>query len=303
MSHQYERLLVSAGQVNDFLTRTLDYDCSAEQQYVAKIAECELSLSSYPLNHPTISSTEYRDSNYSSEPRRIILREQIVNELLTLERLESDELIKLQAGGALPHSLVVRDKNAYIIIGLPASGKSGIANRIADEHGAIIIDSDYAKRKLPEFALYGFGATLVHKESSALVLSASSSSSIGVSSLIMRCIGEGYNIVVPTVGDDDKDVLTFALSLRSQGYRVHLVLVNLDRQLATIRAFQRFKETGRYVPLSMIFDRYGNGPIQSYLTLKNDYKSSFASFGQIKTSGSKPVFHEGTAKSPAKLFK
>ena len=50
---------------------------------------------------------------------------------------------------------------------LPASGKSTIANSIADLYGAYIIDSDFAKRKIPEFG-HEFGASIVHEESSII---------------------------------------------------------------------------------------------------------------------------------------
>ena len=60
-------------------------------------------------------------------------------------------------------------KQAFVLIGLPASGKSSIAVDIADKYGALLLDSDLAKRKLPEYKVYPWGASLVNAESSLIV--------------------------------------------------------------------------------------------------------------------------------------
>ena len=64
---------------------------------------------------------------YYNEEDRETLREQIVSELIYLERLDDDEKIKLGFGGARPKE-VKRDKTALIITGPPASGKSKVAS-------------------------------------------------------------------------------------------------------------------------------------------------------------------------------
>jgi hypothetical protein len=81
---------------------------------------------------------------------------------------DSDDHIKLGKGGAVPQNLM-RSKDACVLIGLPASGKSTIARRFATEYGAIILDSDFAKRKLPEFPNYPWGASIVHEESAKII--------------------------------------------------------------------------------------------------------------------------------------
>lgn len=111
----------------------------------------------------TLVSTKYRDRDYVNDLDRWKLRRQIIHELFTWKRLDNDDDIRLGKGGALPDSGVKKERKAYILIGPPASGKSTVANRIAEKEGAIILDSDYAKRKLPEFE-YECGATLVRDE-------------------------------------------------------------------------------------------------------------------------------------------
>ena len=68
----------------------------------------------------------------------------------------------------LPNTALKKDKQAFYVIGLPASGKSEVAGLLSDNYGAIILDSDYAKRKFPEYQAE-CGATIVHEESSMVV--------------------------------------------------------------------------------------------------------------------------------------
>ena len=61
-----------------------------------------------------------------------------------------------------------KDRKAFLVMGLPASGKSSaVAESVAKENGALIIDSDLVKEKLPEFS-GGLLASAVHNESSLI---------------------------------------------------------------------------------------------------------------------------------------
>ena len=51
-------------------------------------------------------------------------------------------------------------------------------------------------------------------------------------------------------------------------------------------------KSGRYVPLTMIFDGYGNDPIITYYRLKQKYHDIFDGFMQISTSGERPYIVE-----------
>ena len=204
-------------------------------------------------------------------------------------------------GGALPLKGEVQDgKQAYIITGLPAAGKSGITNIISDNKGAIILDSDYAKRKFPEFT-QPFGATLVHEESVSVVFGGKHSGNDSI--LLEYCMYKGYNVVIPKIGYNAKSIIGIANQFKKSGYDVHLLLVSLDRKKATQRAFKRFITTNRYVPLSMIFVSYGNDPILSYYRMKGE--SCFFSYGKVSTDvklGENPRFIEGIKNNPALLF-
>lgn len=197
----------------------------------------------------TLKHMDFRDHDYRNEEVRNQLRLKIVKELVTKTRLPDDDKIKLGKGGILPNEVIAAKKKAYYVIGLPASGKSTIACKIADFSHSAILDNDYAKRKLPEFKQHCCGATLVHDEADQIVFSNSEYSAIEY------CVGNGYNIVIPKIGGNLNGVITLTDSLKNKGYDVFLVLIDLDRKAATQRAFMRFKTTKRYVPLTLIFDQ------------------------------------------------
>ena len=71
--------------------------------------------------------------------------------------------------------------------------------------------------------------------------------------------------------------------LKEAGYDVYLISVDLDRQKATQRAYNRFIETKRYVPLSLIFDGYGNQATLNYFKIKQQNREVFLGFAQIST--------------------
>lgn len=199
------------------------------------------------------------------------MRRTIVKELLTKKRPEDDNKICLGTGGALPTSGVVNDEGlAYIVIGLPASGKSGISELIADKYNAVIVDSDFAKRKFPEYKLK-CGANSTHDES-VLVTFGDSVNYVSEPSVLSECISERYNIVIPKTGYETESIRKLAKMIKRFGYQVHLILVRLDRKKAVFRAYNRFASTGRYVPLSLIYDGYANDPTITYYDLKKENK-------------------------------
>jgi Zeta toxin len=248
---------------------------------------------------PTLKFKEYRSTTHSDDAARRILRERIARELIEKVRLKEDDKIKMGHGGALPQADVSKARQAFIVTGLPASGKSGIAAKIAEEHGAVILDSDYAKRKFPEFK-QDYGAHVLHEESK-LVIKGDPDDPDALC-LELFCLEEGCNIVIPKIGDDVPDLCRLAAYYREQGYTVHLTLVSLDCQQATIRAYHRFIKSKRYVPLSLIFDVYSNNPTRVYSRLQRAYACLFASFGEVSTESKPTRLVRAEAGNPAELF-
>jgi len=288
----------------DHFFKAIEY--TIEQRHIPDFVNAEM-LTVTPYEQ-TSTSKRFRLPDYASDEARWKLRTQIVNELFTCERLDDDEKIMLGKGGALPCVPLKMERKAFLIIGLPASGKSGISNKIADEYGAIILDSDYAKRKIPEFSGFPFGASLVHNESSGVIFP--NQMSLGkpnFKTLSELTIDSGINFVQPMIGQDYDSLINFAKSLQipALNYEVHLILVNLDRKIATHRAIERYIKTKRYVPLGLVFDGYSNDPILTYYYSRKNASGIFKSFGELSTNvpkGSKPACTDNINDSPVKLF-
>lgn len=249
--------------------------------------------------HQTDTHKEYREPEYRDDDRRSALHKRIRDELITLPRLEHDDMIRLGKGGAKP-ATEKNDAQAYIVMGSPASGKSGIAERLADENGAYILDSDYAKRKFPEYRHYKGGASLVHREADKIIFNSENS-------LFVHCVYNRCNMVIPLVGRTVGSVEDICLKLMEAQYRIHIIDVALDRYQCVCRAYRRFQKTNRYVPLSYVFDEVGNEPERIYFLIKRAYAGhdSFVSFSQLSTDvpeGEPPKVLECSAGSPIRFW-
>ena len=291
--------------VEQFLENALLLDLEQSENYalVPKIVTTELNIENFDESLISINSKSYRIAQYRKDSDRKQLVEQIILELLCDKRLAEDEDIKLGVGGAFPLTEIQLSNNAYIIIGLPASGKSGIASNLADEFGAYILDSDYAKRKLPEFDALPFGATLVHEESNNIIFGVANPKIIN--SLFDNCVELGANIVIPKIGSTYEGILDLINLLKDNKYQVHLTLVELDRVKATQRALERYKKTDRYIPLGLIFDTYGNSPTITFYKIITHNKQLLASYGIISTDvavGNKPKQILTTPNNPSNLY-
>lgn len=268
-----------------------------------QIVEAETLLASNGSGS-TLSNPKDRVKFYEDDPKRWELRGQIVNELFTKKRLPKDDDIKLGEGGALPLTKLKRDSQAFVITGPPASGKSGISEKIADFYGAVILDSDYSKRKMPEYDAV-VGASKCHAESGILILGGTFLNQYKFQTLLDLCGKEGINIVVPKIGDSPESLVDLAQQLKIFGYDVHLTLLDLDRKQATLRAAKRFHNSKRYVPLSVIYDVYGNEPIISYFKVKAFHHDEFKTLGLLSNDvmiGKTPKVIESEKGNPAELF-
>lgn len=299
----FARPLADAANVENFLIHCLGIATQCDwlemqnvdfDELVQKIREAE-AANLVIGREPTLTSHNNRHRKHRDEDARQLLRRSVLTDLITLERLDDDDEIELGRGGAMPRGKSpVAQRNAYFIVGLPASGKSTLVSKTADELGAVIVDSDFAKRKLPEFDGTLAGANLVHKESSHIVFGGG-----GAESLLGYCTTNGLNIVIPTVGANVGDVLAEAQALKSAGYKVHLSATILCRDEAAKRATSRFLKTKRYVPLGLIFDGYANDPLMHYYQQRCQHASNpfWASIGSYHTGGHTPGAVEFTDKS------
>ncbi|WP_045463604.1 zeta toxin family protein [Caballeronia cordobensis] len=255
---------------------------------------------------PTLTHDDNRDMRYRNRASRDDLRTQILTELWTLDRLTNDEDISLGNGGAQPIGRTAAlEKRAYIVTGLPASGKSTMVNKIADQLGAVVVDSDYAKRKLPEFKSDA-GAQLVHAESAIITEGEDSGDRQEVPSLLGLCRKQGTNVVMPKIGHSQKSLDELAGAFVKAGYEIHLTMVEVSRTEASMRALHRFCDTKRYVPLGLIFDTYANDPALTYYKYRVQAMNGttpWKSFGAVSNSSGAYVRTDCTSQeNPAALF-
>lgn len=200
---------------------------------------------------------------YASDKARHALRAQIARELVTMRIPENDDDIRIGHGGCMPRVDVRSERKAIIILGLPASGKSGVAQKMSDIMGAHIIDSDFAKRKFPEIA-FPNGADWTHEESNEVVFHSEGGP-------LAACLGFGHNMIIPKIGSDYRTILDLKKFLETMRYNVSLGLVWLAPEKALLRAVNRYKATKRYIPMSVI-EKHEDKPLKVYKKLVSEQK-------------------------------
>lgn len=146
-----------------------------------------------------------------------------------------------------------KNRRADVIIGLPASGKSTIADKLIDAHGSLLIDADKAKALLPEWN-GGKGSTMVHKEGSRLAQR----------DVMARAIEAGDNVVFPTLGRFADKLEAIFKNLTDKGYKINLHYVDAPLEISRARAEKRFKERGQHIPENILSK-------QTELDIRNTY--------------------------------
>jgi hypothetical protein len=254
----------------DILT---DNACLAET-LTEKIYYCE-SQSQLYSKYSTYRSIKYRDKAYKDLNERCTLQKQILNELISYRVLFDESDICLGRGGCKPTTFLASQK-FFQIIGLPGSGKSYVANALTSRVGAYVIDSDFAKRKFPEFLSNEFASSLLHEESNKITYSKNENS------VFTYCLKCGYSMVMPRIGHSLDGLTSYLMLGKNFGYKIYLIFMDISLNESLISSYKRFYSTGRYTPLSKIKYEYGTLPEMNYHLIKqNDY---IAGYARIKTN-------------------
>lgn len=154
-----------------------------------------------------------------------------------------------KSGKTVYNGDVEQGRRLDIVIGLPSSGKSSaVVDPLSYEHKSRLLDSDEAKKLIPEFD-GGWGAGRVHDESQFVMREALDSS-----------MQHGDNIVLPIVGAKLENVEKYLNKARNYGYTCYVHLNDLNPYKAMGRNLQRFATRGKFVDLDATSFRYGNGP-------------------------------------------
>lgn len=202
---------------------------------------------------------------YEGDPKRQALRDEIRDELYV-------DSAKTHVDGRLVAHPIQQRRQLWLVMGPPAAGKSSVlAEPLARDNGARLIDYDDAKKALPEFR-NGLGAAQVHEESSE----------IG-KDVIKQAIHAGDNIVIPVVG---KTLGTYAHDgvpgegLRGDieeytqnGYTVHVALLDLHETQAKQRAVARFYKVGRFVDPAYV-QLVDDKPSQNYDIVRSEGRAA-----------------------------
>ena len=145
---------------------------------------------------------EIKEANscISSSKPTIELRNRTGIQLGVYNRLQNMGSAVTKSDGAVSFSGEIRrEKRLDIVIGLPASGKSSaLVEPISELYESRVIDSDEAKKLLPEFN-NGWGAGVVHKESQLIS-----------DRQLSAALKAGENITYPRVGGDSSELVVIA---------------------------------------------------------------------------------------------
>ena len=201
------------------------------------------------LQHPTI-------ENNSAE--RQTLRDDCTIALLDLGSAQYDangKIVKGADGETAYGGTVEQGHHIDIVVGLPAAGKSSVlVDPLSAQHHARVIDNDMAKAMLPEFD-NGIGAGAVHEESKVISKEA-----------LRSAMNKGDNIVLPIVGGNYEKLVAQIEQFRALGYEVAVHLCDLPSNKAIGRAIGRYLNTGRYIPMDVLYG-YGNKPKENFYRL------------------------------------
>jgi len=183
------------------------------------------------------------------------------------------------------HRATRQDRIAVLVIGPPGAGKSSvIADTLVKRLGAMLLDSDLIKRKLPEFDQRG-GAFVTHEES-GLILS---------DLIVNQAVARGDNLVWSMLGRNESGLRRVIQRLQNEGYQIRLAGVFVPPQVAAQRSVTRWRKgTQGFVDPAWIVNVVGNSPEKVYDALKNDptIEASIA-FDNNVPEGSRPrILHQ-----------
>jgi predicted ABC-type ATPase len=138
---------------------------------------------------------------------------------------------------------------AIVMMGGPASGKSSIASGIPKEH-FVNCNSDDVKELIPEYQ------EAVKKSAKNAARMAHEESNYVMQQVRNQALKDRKNILMDGTGKEADKYLAFIQTLKKNGYHVHVMMPDLDKDEAKKRATARAEVTGRWVPEEIIDKAY-----------------------------------------------
>jgi predicted ABC-type ATPase len=142
---------------------------------------------------------------------------------------------------------------AILMGGSPASGKSTFLRKYAPyllKEEILKVDADEIRAKLPEYK--GWNATQTHQETKDIVNTLLSNRTIGI-----PC---KYDIIYDGTMNSAKSYYPLIALLKKLGYKVFIVYIDkVEEEVIKKRALERYKKSGRFVPMAVIDDFFTRG--------------------------------------------
>ena len=154
------------------------------------------------------------------------------------------------------HDLVCIENDEPIAIlmgGSPASGKSTFLRKYAPyllKEEILKVDADEIRAKLPEYK--GRNATQTHQETKDIVSTLLSNRTLGI-----PC---KYDVIYDGTMNSTKSYYPLIALLKNLGYKIFIVYIDkVDEEVVKKRALERYKKSGRFVPMAVIDDFFTRG--------------------------------------------
>ena len=145
------------------------------------------------------------------------------------------------------------DPIAILMGGSPASGKSTFLKKYSPyllNEEILRIDADDIRAKLPEYR--GYNATQTHLETKDIVNTLLSDRNIG-----LPC---NFDVIYDGTMNNTKSYMPLINLLKDLGYKVFIVYIDkVPKDVIVKRALERYKKSGRFVPLEVIDDFFEKG--------------------------------------------
>lgn len=142
---------------------------------------------------------------------------------------------------------------AILMGGSPASGKSTFLRKYAPyllKEEIFKIDADEIRAKLPEYK--GYNAAQTHLETKDIVTTLLSDRNIGI-----PC---RFDVIYDGTMNNTKSYLPLINLLKKDGYKVFIVYIDkVPKDVVIKRSLERYKRSGRFVPLEVIDDFFSKG--------------------------------------------
>lgn len=187
-------------------------------------------------NLPQTKSMHYDYAEEDYKPYRKLLHKNIIYDIKKdLVCVEREQPIAILMGGS------------------PASGKSTFLKKYAPyllKEEIFKVDADEIRAKLPEYK--GYNANQTHLETKDIVSLLLSDRNIGI-----PC---RFDVIYDGTMNNTKSYLPLIELLKNEGYKVFIVYIDkVPKDVIVKRALERYKKSGRFVPLSVIDDFFAKG--------------------------------------------